>query len=646
MTTSTTLGQGQLASQEIKDIGDIEAMEAVPLAERDIPSNTYELICRTAQRTPHNVAIRYIENIKKWKAAKDKGSTNLSREITYAEFVENINQTANLFRSLGVSDSDVVSMVLPNVPEAHFTLWGGEAAGVVNPINHMLEGEVIGEIVASANSKVVVVMGEHTEIDIAQKLSEIRAKAPCIEHVLVVGQLPSTDSDWTSFEEQLQSQRCNALDFKRKISRHSIASLFHTGGTTGLPKLAQHSHGNETYTAWALNCLINASSDDCYLTGLPVFHCNAAIATGLTVFFAGGTVLLAGINGYRSPGVMANIFPMIEHYRVTSFSGVPTIYSVLAQQPVGDFDLSSVRFAICGAAPMPRELYRAFRQRTGIQIVEGYGLTEATVCSTMTPPAADTPRIGSIGIRIPYTQIKVAVIDEEGVWIRECDFDEVGNLVINAPSVTPGYTDTSKNSELFVTDADGQKWLNTGDLARQDSDGYLWMTGRSKELIIRGGHNIDPKTIEEALTAHPAVNMAAAIGRPDAYAGEVPVAYVDTVAETTEHELLEYCKQNIGERAAVPKAIVMVDQLPVTGVGKIHKPTLHLMEINKVVTIELDQFAEQLADLAVDTEADKKLGNVAKIRLELAHSGDASTVESAVRKILDGYSFAYEIRIV
>lgn len=629
--------------EPVRSLADIEAIEAVPLAARNLPESTYALILAAARANPDKLAIRYIENGNAWRAASDKGETSLSIDITYAELIGNINRAANLFHSLGVAENDVVSMLLPNIPQAHYTLWGAEAAGCVNPINFMLEAEVIGEIVESAGSRVLVVLGQNAEFAILNKLDVILEIASCVEHVLLVGAVPTEHRDWLNFDDCLLLHNAESLDFARQFGVSTVASLFHTGGTTGVPKLAQHTHGNEVYTAWAVNSLWPGEGDDCYLTGLPLFHCNAAIGTGLAVFMVGGTVLLAGINGYRSPGIVQNMFRMIDHYRVTNFSAVPTIYAVLAQIPLENCDLGSMRFALCGAAPMPVELFYSFERATGIRIVEGYGLTEATVCSTLTPPAASQPRIGSIGLRIPYTRIRLAVLDENGVYQHECAPQEIGTILIQAPSVTPGYTDASKNAELFVTDDGGQEWLNTGDLARQDADGYFWLTGRAKELIIRGGHNIDPKTIEEALAKHPAVNLAAAVGRPDSYAGEIPVAYVDTVAKTSTEELLTFCRQHIGERAAVPKDIVILDKLPVTAVGKIHKPTLHLLEIEWVVRKELEQFATRLSNCQVVAEADKKRGNTARITIAPRDTGDTKAIEHAIRKALDVYTFSYDI---
>ncbi len=235
-----------------------------------------------------------------------------------------------------------------------------------------------------------------------------------------------------------------------------------------------------------------------------------------------------------------DFWEIVSRYRVSMFSGVPTLYAALMQTPVGDSDISSLRFAICGAAPMPAALIRAFEAKTGVKILEGYGLTEGA-CVSSVNPAAGERRAGSIGLPIPYQRMEAVVLDGEGRFQRMADVDEVGHIAISGPNVFKGYLDPRHNAGVWI-DIDGERWLNTGDLGRRDANGYFWLTGRKKELIIRGGHNIDPRTIEEALASHPGVAMAAAIGSPDAYAGEMPVAYVQPKpgATVTEQELLEH----------------------------------------------------------------------------------------------------------
>ena len=178
---------------------------------------------------------------------------------------------------------------------------------------------------------------------------------------------------------------------------------------------------------------------------------------------------------------------------------------------------------------MPTELLRAFEEQTGFEILEGYGLTEATCVSSVNPIAGERRR-GSIGLRLPGQLMKAVVLDERGGFVRDCDTGEVGVIVVAGPNVFDGYRNGAQNEGLWVDCGDGRRWLDTGDLGRQDGDGYFWLTGRKKELIIRGGHNIDPAAIEEPLHRHPAVQLAAAVGRPDAHAGELPVAYVQPKA--------------------------------------------------------------------------------------------------------------------
>jgi fatty-acyl-CoA synthase len=272
---------------------------------------------------------------------------------------------------------------------------------------------------------------------------------------------------------------------------------------------------------------------------------------------------------------------------------VPTVYAALLQQPIAGRDLGSLEYGLCGAAPMPLELMRSFQERTGLKILEGYGLTEGTCVSTVNPPRGER-RLASIGLRLPLQDMKVVLLDDDGAHVRDCAVGEVGVLLIRGPNVFAGYKVAEHNKGLWVdvgvdagsgsgsgagVGADG-RWLNTGDLGRQDADGYVYLTGRKKELIIRGGHNIDPALIEQPLHQHPAVLLAAAVGRPDAHAGEVPVAYVQLKpgAHVQESELLSFAREHIGERAAVPKAIRIVPALPLTGVGKIFKPELKLRE--------------------------------------------------------------------
>ncbi|MEN0107801.1 MAG: acyl-CoA synthetase, partial [Pseudomonas sp.] len=216
------------------------------------------------------------------------------------------------------------------------------------------------------------------------------------------------------------------------------------------------------------------------------------------------------------------------------------------------------------------------------------------------------------GLRLPYQAMRALVLDEQGNYLRAAAVDEVGVIAIHGPNLFAGYLDANHNRGAWI-EVDGQRWLNTGDLGREDADGYFWLTGRKKELIIRGGHNIDPKQIEEALQGHPAVALVAAVGSPDAYAGEVPVAYVQLLAgqSATTDELLGYAVQHISERAAVPKRIEILPSLPLTSVGKLFKPALQQREIARVIEQEARAAA---VTVEVSVQQDPRRGLVAQVR--------------------------------
>jgi fatty-acyl-CoA synthase len=225
--------------------------------------------------------------------------------------------------------------------------------------------------------------------------------------------------------------------------------------------------------------------------------------------------------------------------------------------------------------------------------------------------------------------------------------EESGSLVLRGPNVFKGYSIEKLNQGVWIDASDGgPPWLNTGDLGRQDADGYFWITGRSKELIIRGGHNIDPRLIEDALHAHPAVALAAAVGRPDAHSGELPVVYVQLKpgASATSEELMKFAAENVGERAAVPKAVHIVESLPLTAVGKIFKPELIWRETETVLTEELKNLAGVSA-CHVQVGPDSHYGKLANLRLTPAPDTDRATVESAAREALSKYAIHYDLQL-
>ncbi len=626
----------------IRNLHDIETLERTPLAlALNGVASTYALIARTAARQPKLPALSFFAHV----------DTHTQPKVwTYAQWLADITRTANLFRRLGIARNDVIAYALPNLPEAHLALWGGETAGIAFAVNPLLDGQSLHQLLRAANVRWLVTSGPSTDRDIWQRIEAAITSLPQLKGVLAVDPLshlpgyvgpqtlPPTLAGYPvlDFGDELAKENGEQLNFAPPEA-NDIASYLCTGGTTGLPKIARHSHANELANAWQLASVVDfMAPGQTVLTALPLFHVNAQIGTGLSVFASGGHALLAPAAGYRTPDLIARFWEIIEHHRVVAFSGVPTVYAGLLQAPRAGRDLSCLSHAICGAAPMPVELFKTFERETGLHILEGYGLTEGACVSSINP-ADGEPRIGSIGLRMPWQAMRAMVID--GQSMRKAEVDEVGTLFISGPNVFVGYLNPAHNEGVWYdsTDADGntQRWFNTGDLGRMDSDGYFWLTGRKKELIIRGGHNIDPKSIEEVLATHPAVAMCAAVGRPDPHAGEIPVAYVQLRpgAQASEAELLAHATAHISERAAIPKAVMILPALPVTAVGKIFKPTLSMREVENTVRAEAGQLGITLT--TIDVVQDSKRGLLARYAID---SSDASALSTALGR----YTFAHE----
>lgn len=623
----------------IRTLQDIEQIEAVALSERDLPPSTFELIRRTASAQPDAPALSFI--------LQGNGEETPLR-LSYAELLGKVTQTANAFHRLGLRPGKAVSFLLPNLPQTHYTIWGGEAAGIVNAINPLLDPEHIAELIHASDSELLVTLAPFPGTDLWDKVQALRGQLPELKAILCVDManllpepqrsaLKAQRGAWPEgvldFDETIAACPNDHLESGRIIAADDVASYFHTGGTTGTPKLAPHSHGNEVAMAYSMNLVTRFGPGDVTLCGLPLFHVNGVVVTGLAAFIGGAEVLLATPQGYRNTTLIGNFWKVIERHRVSFFSGVPTIYAGLLQVPSEGHDLSSLKYALCGAAPMPVELIRQFEAKTGLTLIEGYGLTEGTCGSCANPPAGER-RPGSIGLRMPYCEVSIKVLDDQGRYLRDAAQNEIGNLCIRGATVFKGYLQTSKNAGIWV---DGD-WFNTGDLGRIDADGYIWLTGRSKDLIIRGGHNIDPQMIEEALHKHPAVAMAAAVGKPDEKAGELPVVYVQLKPgnQASEAELLEHAAAHIPERAAIPKNAWIIDAIPLTAVGKTFKPALRFDAIARVYQSDL---AELHPAIRVEVLSDDQAGQLAHVHVP----NQDEALASAIGERLAGYAVGHRI---
>ena len=618
----------------IKSVADIAEIEKVPVRERVPENSTYEILEKGAAVNPDAVAISFLMN-------GDAYETPIP--VTYRQLMGRIRQAANMFSDLGVGPTDVVTYLLPSIPQAHFTLWGAEAVGVANPVNPLLEAGTIRDICNAARTKVLVCLGDLPGTEIWKKVDSIRKEIPTLKAVLRVMGPGDPAENIYGFDETIAKYPDDRLTFSRVIGPDDIASLYHTGGTTGTPKLAKRTHFNEVVMAWDIAVMagfVPGDADNTVMCGLPLFHCNGTIVTGLAPFAAGGHVVLLSPMGYRDHTVMKNFYKIVEKFRPALFSCVPTVLSVLLDLPVGGADISSLRYVVCGAAPLSVELFRRFEAHSGMKILEGYGLTEGAVASSINPKDGER-KIGSVGIRMPYQRVRIIEVDDAGRFARGLSTGEIGCVCISGPNIFKGYVEDSHNEKIWPEEG----WFNTGDLGRLDKDGYLWLTGRKKELIIRGGHNIDPAAIEEPIYRMQGVKMVAAVPRPDPHAGEVPVAYVEVAEDSgiTEAAIMEWAKANVGEKAAVPKEIIITPQIPLTPVGKIFKPALKWDATKRVYEEELKALGELVESVSVAVGEHKKFGTVARIFVKAAPGVAAEAVKNRAAEILARYTVHHEL---
>ena len=548
------------------------------------PASTYQLLLDAARAWPDGIATQWIP---------DPADHTRSLDWTYTELAGTVTRIANALTALGVRRADAVTLSSVNTSMLYAATLAAQAAGIAAPVNPALSGERITELIRRTGSRVLVTAGPELDPQLWHRLLGVARQAG-MTAVLALrpdgasGTPPALDpasdapADGTPdgrgpvvayLDEVIAGQPPGQLAGADLPKAGDLAAFVHTGGTTGAPKVAAHTHANQLACGRGISLCSGLAAGEGMLGGLPLFHVNALIVTGIAPMFSGARVVWPGPAGYRDRALYARFWKIVEHYQIAAMSAVPTVYGTLAQVPV-DADISSLRVPIVGAAPLPSSVREDFAAHTRRHLLEGYGLTEATCASTWTRPGEERP--GSVGRVLPGQQIKAVRIGD-GSW-ADCAPGEIGELVIGGPAVFAGYvTDPALGGPRVSREGivrDG--WLDTGDLGRVDAGGFVYLTGRAKDLIIRGGHNIDPRVIEDGLLRHPAVRAAVAVGRPDRHSGEVPVAYVVPAApgRFEEAELLAWASTAIDEPAARPKRIYPMTEIPVTEVGKPFKPAL------------------------------------------------------------------------
>ena len=565
---------------------------------------------------------------------------------SFETLLANVLRAANAFRAAGLRDEESVALLLPPVPAAHHALWGAEVAGRACPINTLLSVEHAAHLLHEARATVLVALGPAPGLDTWTRACALRERVPGLKAVFRVDArgvvpgagAPPSDDGAIDFGTALAAQRGDALAFERRIDRDTVAATFHTGGTTGAPKLARHTHGNQVHAAWGAATLLAMGPGDTMINGFPIFHVAGSFTYGLSSLLAGTTLVLPTAAGMREATLVANFWRWVERERVTLLAGVPTIVATLLNVDPGAADLSRVRAMLTGGSPLPTELAQAFEARFAKPVRNILGMTECAGVVSIVPFEAER-RPGSCGLPVPYTEVVAVPAGPDGTprLDARCAPGETGVIALRGPNVSPGYTDPSRDAGTFEPGG----WLVSGDLGHVDARGEVFVTGRAKDVIIRSAHNIDPAAIEEVLLQHPAVQLAAAVGQPDAYAGELPVAFVQLRpgANATADALLAFVAPRIPERPAMPKRIDVVDAMPLTAIGKVYKPALRVIASRRAFDEALEPLRARGWGVSVD--ARERGGGIAvDVAVDAPHVDDAS-VDDALRDRLRGFAIGW-----
>lgn len=487
------------------------------------------------------------------------------KDITVSYHQLNIftNKVANFLYDLGIRKGDKVSVYLPNMPEYVYLYLGIPKIGAVTgPVNSLFKPREVKFVVSHSEAKVLVTIPKLMGV-----VNEIKSEIPNVEHVIVIGELVD---DTLNFGELMEGASSDAPPDVEIDEKEDPAAILYTSGTTGFPKGVLQTHFNIRRNAEMIQDFLKATEDFRFMLILPLFHCNAQVVTVVSPFTIGASCIL-------TPGFSAQThWETVAKYKASTFSCVPTVLSILLRMPYENLDLSSLQFIICGAAPLPVEVFREFENIFKCKIVEGYGLTEGTCASSVNPLPTETEdrrKIGSIGLPLPGNDMKI--VDSAG---NEVPPNSKGEIIIKGDNIMKEYFKNPEANAETLKD----EWLYTGDIGHMDEDGFFYITDRKKDMIIHGGENIYPREIEEVLYSHPNVSLATVIGVRDKIYGETVKAFIilKEGKSSSSEEIIEYCKKNLAD-FKVPKYVEFREDLPKTPTGKIMKQPLREEEEQK-----------------------------------------------------------------
>jgi fatty-acyl-CoA synthase len=605
----------------VRSIADIVAIEARPYDELVTARNLLDLFRATALHVADRPALTVL---------RSQNPDDVGASLSHGELLAGITRAANLFHSLGVTPrGGGVAFLAPTLAQLPVLLLGAQVAGVASTLNYLLSVDALADLLNAQQATVLVIPDRSLDETCWTKGQAMANRVASLREVLVIGKAEGHHR----IDDALRGRRGDALEFDPSADRDTVCALFHTGGTTGRPKLVQLTHGNQIHAAFGFAQVFGYDEHDVIVNGFPFFHVGGTITAGLSVLSAGGHVVVPSPYALRPPAVVQGYWPIVERFRATTVSGVPTSIAALTNSWRPGTDVSRVRMAVTGGSVLPKAVGSRFEAVTGIRLFETYGMTESAAAIAFNP-GRGTPLAGSVGFRAPYSETRIVSLD--AARPRACGANETGLVQIRGPQVFPGYLDPAHNAGTLSADG----WLSTGDVGYLTADERLVLTGREKDLIVRSGHNIDPAAIEDVANQFESVQLSAAVAMPDEYAGEVPALFViaHPGAAIDVAALARHLEANVHEPPARPRSVIVLDALPMTAVGKIFKPALRDLAIEEKVRLEVARICGSGASARVDVRLDERKQIVVGVAVSGATAAQLDAIAQALRPLPQSYA--------
>ena len=609
------------AERPVRSIADIVAIEARPYDDLVTAHNLYDLFRATALHVPERRALTVL---------RSERPDDVGVSLTHRELLADITRAANLFRALGITPRHgVAAFLAPTLPQLPALLLGAQVAGVASTLNYLLSADALADLLDAQRASVLVVADPTLDETCWSKAQGLIGRVASLRQVLVIGHAAGQ----LGIDEALRDHRADALNFDAAADRDAVCALFHTGGTTGRPKLVQLTHGNQIHAAFGFAQVFGYDEHDVIVNGFPFFHVGGTITAGLSVLSAGGHVVVPSPYALRPPAVVQGYWQIVQHFRATTVSGVPTSIAALTNSWQPGTDVARVRMAVTGGAVLPKAIGSRFEAVTGIRLFETYGMTESAAAIAFNP-GRGAPVAGSVGFRAPYSETRIVSLDPARPGT--CGPNESGLVQVRGPQVFPGYLDPAHNAGTLSSDG----WLSTGDVGYLTDEQRLVLTGREKDLIVRSGHNIDPVAIEDVANQFRGVQISAAVAMPDEYAGEVPALFVvaQPGAAIDLPALQRYLEANVHEPPARPRSVLVIDALPVTAVGKIFKPALRDLAIEQKVRLEVARTCGPAATARVAVALDARKRTLVDVAVAGASAAQLDALAQALRPLPQSYA--------